>query len=173
MLNDILKYSRAGRIVGEVENIDLNVFLGDIAKMGAWDAGYKVVIDGNMPQLLSPRTPLEQVFTNLIVNAIKHHDEKEGTVTITAKEAGTFYEFVVADDGPGIPHEFHERVFQMFQTLQSRDKKEGSGLGLAIVKKLVEWAGGRIWVVSDGKSGTEMHFLWPKVCKERKLANAA
>ena len=116
-----------------------------------------------LPFVISSQTPLEQVFGNLLSNAVKHHDRKEGKIEIEAREHPEFIEFIIRDDGPGIPTQYHERVFGMFQTLQSRDKVSGSGLGLAIIKKLVEWQNGRVWIVSeDGRRGTEIHFLWPK-----------
>jgi signal transduction histidine kinase len=104
--------------------------------------------------------PFEKVLRNLVGNALKHHDRSAGRVVLSAVPAGDMVEVRVADDGPGIPQEFHERVFRMFQTLRPRDEVEGSGAGLAIVKKTVETFGGRVHVESDGR-GTCMVFTWP------------
>jgi signal transduction histidine kinase len=75
-------------------------------------------------------------------------------------------EFVVTDDGPGIPEQFRSRVFGMFQTLRPRDEIEGSGMGLAIVKKLVERQSGAIWL-TEGPAGRGLavHFTWPSTKK--------
>ena len=72
-------------------------------------------------------------------------------------------EFVVTDDGAGIPEQFRERVFGMFQTLRPRDEVEGSGMGLAIVRKLVERQGGKVWL-TEGREGRglSVHFTWPQ-----------
>jgi signal transduction histidine kinase len=72
-------------------------------------------------------------------------------------------EFLVSDDGPGIPEQYRERVFGMFQTLRPRDEVEGSGMGLAIVRKLTESQGGRVWL-SDraGGRGLSVHVTWAK-----------
>ena len=72
--------------------------------------------------------------------------------------------FAVEDDGAGIPQEYAEKVFQMFQTLQPRDEMEGSGMGLAIVKRIVELQGGRIWFHGGpGGCGTVFKFTWKKM----------
>ena len=68
----------------------------------------------------------------------------------------------VSDDGPGIALEFHERIFQVFQTLKPRDEVEGSGMGLAIVKKIIEGRNGRITVTSAPGQGASFRFTWPK-----------
>ena len=72
---------------------------------------------------------------NLIDNVIKHHHQSDGRIDISARNLGDFIEFSVTDDGPGIDPTFHERVFQIFQTLQPRDTVESSGVGLALVKR--------------------------------------
>ncbi len=91
-----------------------------------------------MPTLITKRLPLQQVFANLISNAIEHHTRTDGMVTISVEDQGKYYEFAVIDDGPGIAPEYHDKIFAIFQTLESRDRKESTGIGLAIVKKIVE-----------------------------------
>lgn len=162
LLEDILAYSRAGRMVDEPVEVDTHELVTSVIQSHVSEK-FTANIVGHLPILMSPRTPLEQIFGNLLTNACKHHDKGNGTITIQAHDKGYFYEFVVADDGPGIPPEFHARVFEMFQTLQPRDKVDGSGIGMSIIKKLVEWRGGKIWIKSEaGERGTELHFLWPK-----------
>ena len=162
LLEDILTYSRAGRMTDN--NVEINSY--DLVKSLAEahvPPPFTIAISDNMPVLSSPRTQLEQIFGNLLTNAVKHHDAPQGIITVSAKDAGEFYEFIVGDDGPGIDPAFHDRAFEMFQTLQSKDKVDGSGLGLAIVKKLVDWKNGKVWIESEkGRRGTEIHFFWPK-----------
>jgi signal transduction histidine kinase len=125
-------------------------------------AEFTIHIQEPMPVLHTARTPLEVVFRNLIGNAVKHHHRTDGRIEIQARalaEEG-MTEFSVSDDGPGIAPEFHERIFQMFQTLRPRDEVEGSGMGLAIVKKHVENRGGRIEVDSEPGQGTTFRFTW-------------
>jgi signal transduction histidine kinase len=115
-----------------------------------------------MPTLTTSRTPLELIFKNLIENAIKHHYRADGWIQVSARELDDVIEFSVRDDGPGIEAMFHERIFQVFQTLKSRDEVEGTGVGLAIVKKAVENQGGRLTFISAEGEGTTFQFTWPK-----------
>jgi PAS domain S-box-containing protein len=160
-LDDILSYSRAGHTDEQVSETDVNAMVADLAQTHLPES-FNLNVPAPLPRLVTFATPLRQVFANLVANAVKHHHKGGGQISITAMPSGSYYEFVVSDDGPGIPPDDQDRVFQMFQTLRPRDEVEGSGMGLALVKKLVEWQGGRVWIVSEpGKRGTEMHFLWP------------
>ena len=113
-----------------------------------------------MPVLTTEAILLEQVFSNLITNAIKHHHRDDGTVKISASDRGEYYEFAVADDGAGIAPEHQEKIFAIFQTLASRDEKENTGIGLSIVKKIVQNQGGKIWLESEVGKGTTFYFNW-------------
>jgi signal transduction histidine kinase len=121
-----------------------------------------VRVEGELPVILTASAQLEQVLRNLINNAIKHHDKRNGEVVLSANRVGSFVEFIVRDDGPGILPQFHEKIFQLFQTLKRRDEVESTGMGLTIVKKLVERQNCRIAVHSQGNgTGTEFRFQWP------------
>ncbi len=81
---------------------------------------------------------------------------------ISAEDKGDWVEFTVADNGPGIDPQHHERIFQVFQTLKPRDQVEGSGIGLAVVKKTVENQGGEVAIISHPGRGATFCFTWPK-----------
>ncbi|MBI1353195.1 MAG: PAS domain-containing protein [Acidobacteria bacterium] len=162
LLDDIQQFSRAGRFSYPSESVDLHALVSDIIQTVAAPKGFDVHIEGTLPTIESPRTPIEQVFLNLIGNAVKHHDRAEGQVIISARERPQLLELVVQDDGPGIPVELQEKAFGMFETLRPRDQVEGSGIGLAVVKKLVQSVGGRIWLESGAARGSTFHFTWPK-----------
>ena len=162
LINGLLQYSRVGRITKEPETIDLNAMLLETIDSIAPAPEFVVEIVGQMPTLTTERLLIEQVFSNLISNAIKHHDRPDGKVEISVKEKGKFYEFAVKDDGPGIPIEYHEKVFGIFQTLEARDKVENTGIGLSIVKKIVETRGGKIHLSSELNRGTTFYFTWQK-----------
>ena len=98
---------------------------------------------------------------NLVDNAIKHHDKKQGTIELNVEKTDGELLFSVRDDGPGIAEEYHEKIFEIFQTLKPRDRVEGSGMGLTYVKKAVEGAGGRIRCESQPGAGTTFLFTWP------------
>jgi signal transduction histidine kinase len=132
--------------------------------------GMSVEVSGSLPTFTTYVTPLEQVFRNLIGNAIKHHPGPTGKVVVACEESDEIYRFSVTDDGAGIPQEYAERVFQMFQTLKPRDEVEGSGMGLAIVSRIVEWQDGRVWFApGPGGRGTVFYFQWRKSANESGL----
>lgn len=162
LLSDILSYSRAGSITEQATRIDIQTLFRSL-KENYIPESFTFKTSSELQILFAPKTPLEQVLGNLLVNAVKHHDQKSGEISLTVEDEAAFYRFSVSDNGPGIPAEFHERVFQMFQTLQSRDKVDGSGLGMSIVKKLVEWQGGKVWIKSKEGRGTDICILWPKI----------
>jgi signal transduction histidine kinase len=99
---------------------------------------------------------------NLISNAIKHHDRKEGHIELEVEDRGGLFDFAVKDDGPGIPAQFHDEIFKIFRTLKPRDQVEGSGMGLAIVRKHIDISGGSIWLESTEGEGSTFRFTWPK-----------
>jgi signal transduction histidine kinase len=163
MLDDLLIYSRVGRqYYNNKESFNSHILVEEVIDLLAPPAGFTIKIQEAMPMLTTYRVLLEMVFKNLIENAIKYHDRTEGQVEISAQEVDGFVEFSVTDDGPGIDEAFHERIFQIFQTLRPKDETGGSGLGLAIVKKAVEGQGGTISVISSEGQGATFRFTWPK-----------
>ncbi|HSH87658.1 MAG TPA: PAS domain S-box protein [Methylophilus sp.] len=168
LLDDLLAYSRAGRLEGNVSLVELGKLAHTIFEMQTPPEGFTLETDNDLPTFSTLATPLEQVLRNLFTNAIKHHDRTLGHIHLSAKLANKhYYEFSVTDDGPGISPEYQERVYLMFQTLRPRDEVEGSGMGLALVKKIVEAYGGTTSIVSDGKRGCSVRFTWPINIEER------
>lgn len=161
LIEDLLRYHRAGGAPPEPERVDTAALVRDLAALLAPPPGFTIVAGSGLPVLDTPRAPLELVLRNLVGNAIRHHDRPQGKVRVEARRGGEFHEFIVADDGPGIPAEHHERIFGMFQQLRPRDEVGGTGMGLALVKRIVEVHGGRVWIVSGPGRGAEFHFTWP------------
>jgi len=90
-----------------------------------------------MPTLKTEPVPLQQIFMNLINNALKYAQKPIVAYLWRVRPAGNYYFFSVADNGPGIAPEYHEKIWGIFQRLESRDKIEGTGIGLSVVKKIV------------------------------------
>lgn len=162
LINGLLDYSRVGRIETKVETVSVQELLDEVIDSLAPPKTFTIHIGPNMPTLTTKRLPLQQVFANLISNAIKHHDHDNGTIDITAVDRGDTYEFSVHDDGPGIDPAFHDKVFAMFQTLHARDTVENTGIGLSIVKKIIDLEGGTIGIRSTEGHGATFYFTWPK-----------
>jgi light-regulated signal transduction histidine kinase (bacteriophytochrome) len=161
-LRGVLMYARAGREAPDREIVDVNEVLTEIRGDLENHNGIVLKVQHPMPVLFTERVPLVQVFSNLIVNAFKYHDKKNGLVTVTWKEEGDYYHFFVSDDGPGIPALYHQKIFAIFQTLQERDMLESVGVGLAIVKKILDDRQLFISVTSEPGKGATFSFTWPK-----------
>jgi signal transduction histidine kinase len=165
LIDGILEYSRIGREAGRTERTDVGTLLAEVVDLLAPPIGARVEIAPNMPTIETERLRLQQVFMNLISNALKHHDRpSQAVVKVSVREAERdFLEFSVADNGRGIEPQYHEKVFVIFQTLEARDKVESTGVGLSLVKKIVESEGGTIRIESRGEGdGAKFVFTWPK-----------
>ncbi|MBW4505202.1 MAG: CHASE3 domain-containing protein [Scytonematopsis contorta HA4267-MV1] len=163
LINGLLEYSRVGRVQTKSEFVNVGIMLAEIIDSLDPPPTFIIEIEAEMPTLTTKALLLRQVFTNLISNAIKHHNRPDGRVNISVKDLGEFYEFVVADDGVGIDPEFHDKIFTIFQTLKSRDSKENTGIGLAIVKKIIESEGCMIRLESQVSQGSTFRFTWRKI----------
>jgi PAS domain S-box-containing protein len=179
LLDDLLAYSRAGRKVGAHRVTDSHALVLDVVQLMNPPPHITISIEGKLPTFKTHPTPLEQVLRNLIGNAVKHHPGPEGRVVVSCEEQGDRYVFAVTDDGEGIPAQYADRVFEMFQTLKPRDQVEGSGMGLAIVNRIVQWQSGRVWFEpAPSGRGTVFKFQWKKnqplaVKVETKVCEAA
>jgi PAS domain S-box-containing protein len=162
LIDALLEYSRVGRIPTEQESVDLHDLLAEIVDLLDPPSSVTIALPPPMPALVTRRLLLRQVFANLISNAINHHNRSDGTITVSVRELDDAYEFAIADDGPGIDPKYHQKVFTIFQTLESRDSKESTGIGLAIVKKIIDTEGGNIWIESALGEGSTFYFTWPK-----------
>lgn len=161
--SDLLDYSRVGRKMASIGSVSIqDVFVENLELLGK-DQAFSVELTGECGAVETYEAPLRQILMNLTSNAIKHHDRQTGVISVDCRMIGSRLEIAVSDDGPGIAPEYHDRVFGLFETLQSRDDVEGSGMGLAIIRKQVEQYGGEIKVTSDPKvrRGTTFTFDWP------------
>lgn len=162
LINGILALARIGRTSQAEEEVDVNQLLVEVVDMLSVPKNFKIDTQDHLPLLQTVRIQLQQVFSNLISNAIKYHDKDAAVIAIRHHETENYHVFSVSDDGPGIDPAYHERIFVIFQTLQERDAMESTGVGLTIVKKIVEWQGGSIWVASEPGKGSTFTFTWPK-----------
>ena len=161
LLDDLLTYSRAGNKGALKHEVNLNSVVTNVFDLCNVTQAFVLHIDGTLPTFTTESIPLEQVFRNLINNAIKHSDKSNGEIRVSATHENSRYIFRVKDDGPGIPPEHDERIFTMFQTLRPRDEVEGSGMGLAIVRKIVTTFGGEITLEKSTGRGASFVFTWP------------
>lgn len=168
LINGLLEYARIGYHDTSDEPIALNEMLIEIVDLLAIPPEFLIHIPPNLPTVSANRLLLSQVFTNLISNAVKHHDRPNGQIEITAQVQTQDYKFTVSDDGPGIASENQSRVFDIFRTLGSQNRKDSTGIGLAIIKKIIERIGGKIYIESESGQGTSFIFTWPISQSEAK-----
>jgi PAS domain S-box-containing protein len=158
LIDGILQFSRLGRIKEKEEDIDLNELVAEVIDSLAPPEHIKVCLDGKLPKIHLGRIRMQQVFQNLIGNAIKYMDKDQGLVKVGCREDNGDWRFYVSDNGPGIDQKYSEKIFQIFQTLKARDDVESTGIGLAVVKKIIEQYKGKIWVDSSLDSGSTFSF---------------
>jgi signal transduction histidine kinase len=162
LIDGILQYSRAGREGECAVSVDLNELVPGVIDLLASPAHIQITVQAGLPTVNAEKTRLFQVFENLISNAIKYMDKPEGHIHVGCADDGGQWRFSVQDNGPGIEEKYFDRIFKLFQTLESYDTYESTGVGLAVVKKVVEMAGGRLWVESKVGLGSTFLFTWPK-----------
>ena len=126
------------------------------------EKGASVRIVGEMPDVCADALRVQQVFGNLIGNALKFNESDRPEIEIGVSDAGpehaTFY---VRDNGIGVEPEYHDRIFGIFQRLHRREQYEGTGAGLAIVRRAVESLGGTVWLESQLGRGATFYFSLP------------
>lgn len=161
LIDALLSYSRAGRVQGEPRVIDLTALVNDLIAMVSENEAkpVQVVLERKLPEVLGDPVGLQQVFQNLMGNAVKY---AQSVVRVGVRDAENEHLFYVADDGPGIDPRFHDRVWGMFQRLHAPGEGEGTGIGLAIVKKIVDANHGRVWLESELGQGATFWVGWPK-----------
>ncbi len=173
LIKGILSYSSLGSAPKVVDKVDSRELALTLAA-GLELREDQMLLKGTWPEMITDVVRFEQILENLISNARKHHHAPErALVTMTAGETSDYYVFSVADNGPGIDPQFHARIFEAFQTLQSKDVVDSTGIGLSIVKKAVERHGGRITLSSDLGQGAEFTFEWPKAIYQQSSTMAA
>ncbi|ACL16035.1 PAS domain S-box protein [Methanosphaerula palustris] len=166
LIKDLLQVSRIETQAQPLAPTDANAVVADSIrslKTPIHDNNARVTVDP-LPIVMADPSQLEQIFTNLIGNAIKYHrPEMPPAITVSAERHGNWWEFSVRDNGIGIKAEFFDRIFEMFRRLHTIDEYEGTGIGLAIVKKIVERHGGRIRIESELGEGSTFFFTLPVV----------
>lgn len=165
LLDDILAYSRADRVISDPVMVNLPRLIADIESDLMSEDRLIISTDLYANDILTWETLLEQIFSNLFVNSLKHVKAPKVNVHVSYFERDNKHHFLITDDGPGIPTDYHDYVFGMFNQIKRRDETEGSGIGLAIVKRIIEAVGGQITILDNhdpGQTGARFHLMLPK-----------
>ncbi len=164
LINDLLAYTRAGGSDAEAKPQDASAVLqSTLAGLAeaVRESGAVITCD-ELPEVYIGEVHLQQVFQNLIVNAIKYRTEEPPRIHISAVNAGAFWRFSVQDNGIGIDPQYKEKIFGVFKRLHRDQKYSGTGVGLAICQRVIERYGGRIWVESSAGEGATFYFTIPR-----------
>lgn len=162
LIQGILAYSKVSNYQHKREEIHTQKILNEVREEQKINKNVQIDLSQAMPMVKGSNLQFKQVVDNLISNAIKYNDKKDIEIEVDCRESDSHYEFMISDNGPGVDEVFHEKIFEIFQTLQPKDKIESTGIGLTIVKKIVNEAGGSVWLESKMNKGTRFYFTWPK-----------
>jgi signal transduction histidine kinase len=164
LLNDLLELSRVGHLMRPPEEIGFGEIVREalsIVDIRLQEKNIKVTVQENLPRVYVDRTRLVEVVQNLLDNAAKFMgDQPEPQIEIGVTTEKNEHVFHVKDNGMGIDSVHHERVFGLFNKLDSQS--EGTGIGLALVKRTIEIHGGSIWIESHVGKGATFHFTLPE-----------
>jgi signal transduction histidine kinase len=163
LINDLLAFSRVGRTAQRREEVSCSVLLAQAwANLGpAARASHATIEAGHLPVVLGETSLLTAVFQNLLSNALKFAGEQAPRISVSARREGEQWLFSFSDNGIGIPAEYAERIFVIFQRLHDRAAYPGTGIGLAMCRKIIEYHGGRIWLDTTVTSGARFCFTLP------------
>ncbi|MGW5582357.1 sensor histidine kinase, partial [Micromonospora chokoriensis] len=175
LINDLLAFSRIGRLTTGFVEVDLNKVMGDVA--GQTEAARQYadaeLTWTDLPVISGEEPLLTNLLANLVSNSIKfRRADVPSKVHVSARLVGAEWEISCEDNGIGIEPEFADKIFVIFQRLHSKDAYPGTGIGLAIVKKIVEYHGGRVWVDTDVPEGTAIRFTLPALPADVEAAAA-
>ncbi|MGE0267079.1 MAG: ATP-binding protein [Candidatus Omnitrophota bacterium] len=162
LIDAILQYSKIGRTKEEKTEVDLAKVVKDVVDSLGVPGHIVVGIDSHLPVITTQAVQIEQVFQNLLSNAVRYCDKPKGEINIRCEEAGAFWTFSISDNGPGIEEKYYDKIFKIFQTLGANEETGSTGVGLAIVKKIIDRSGGRVWIESKLGHGTTFYFNLPR-----------
>ncbi len=160
LITGILEYSTVGVKDFKASLIDVNKIVNDVLNFLYVPDNMSITIDDNFPEIMGDTHRLQQLFQNLIGNAIKYNDKEKGTIEVGYSTLDTVYEFYVKDNGKGIEEKYYKKIFNVFQKLENN--KDSSGIGLSIVEKIISAYGGKIWLTSEIGVGTTFYFTIKK-----------
>jgi PAS domain S-box-containing protein len=160
LITDVLNYSSVGSNNNETSDVNINTLVNDLISILYIPDHIDVKVLSKLPVIKGDKTKLQQVFQNLISNAVKFTHADKGLIEIDVVSKPNHYEFSIRDNGIGIEKRFHDKVFKIFHSLNK--SKESTGIGLSIVKKIVNLHQGEIWLDSEPGKGSTFYFTLKK-----------
>lgn len=164
MMNALLELSRVNRTKMELFEVSIPKLVNDCIEMlgDTTDVEFHLTYNLLDKKCITLGKKLEKVIYSLLHNAIQFHDKVQKNIFVEVIENETDYEFVISDDGPGIPEEVKDKIFSIFYTANSKDVVDSTGAGLAICDKIIKMVGGKIQYAPGLNCGSIFKFNWPK-----------
>lgn len=160
LINGILKYAGVDKVEKQIKNINLNSILENILETIFIPSHIEIIVKKELPIVKGDKFRLQQLFQNIISNAIKYIDKENGSVEVDVVSDGLYWKFSIKDNGIGINKKYFKKIFKVFQVLE--EGEDSTGVGLSIVKKIIDFYNGQIWVESEEHKGTTFYFT---LCK--------
>ena len=160
LISDVLLYSSIGSEVSEKQKVNLNHLVEELKQILLVPNHITIKVLNKLPVVYGDKMKLQQLFQNLIGNAVKFNDKEEGRIEIDVQEQKSFYQFSIKDNGIGVEKKYHDKIFKIFHSLN--ENKGSSGIGLSIVKKIINLFKGEIWIESEFGKGTTFYFTLKK-----------
>ena len=160
LIKGILLYSSVEKQEVEDRTIDLNILIDEVVRTIHLPNHITLTVNNTLPKVFGNQYRFNQLFQNLIQNAIKYNDKNAGTIEIGSTETETDTQFYIKDNGIGIAEKYQTKIFEVFSKLHNNDPS--SGIGLSIVKKIIDIYHGKIWLESQENKGTTFYFTLPK-----------
>ncbi|CAM1355101.1 ATP-binding protein [Tenacibaculum halocynthiae] len=157
LINGILKYSSIDKIDKTDQKVDLQKTVTDIIDTIFVPEHINIQIKNTLPIIYGDKFRLQQLFQNLISNAIKYNDKEKGIITIEVEDLDNKFLFIIKDNGIGIDKKYHSKIFEVFETLEEPND-DSTGIGLSIVKKIIDLYNGKIWLESELGKGCSFFF---------------
>ncbi|WP_431126031.1 PAS domain S-box protein [Flagellimonas flava] len=165
LISGILKYSTVNNDVLDSTTVDVNEVIQEIKEIIYIPEHVSIKAKQTLPTIKADKTKIHQLFQNFLSNAVVNIDKEDGLVEIDYKEHSTHWEFSIKDNGVGIPEEYHEKIFQIFQSIGNKERS--TGIGLSIVKKIIDRYKGKVWLQSEIGKGTTFFFTLKKEIKNK------
>ena len=160
LIDGILKYSTVNNDKLDNTEVDVNEVIKEINEIIYIPKHVTVKTTNTLPVIKADKVKIHQLFQNFLSNAVVNIDKKEGIVEVGSMETPTHWQFSIKDNGVGIPEEYHEKIFQIFQSIGNNERS--TGIGLSIVKKIIDRYNGKVWLESEIGVGTTFYFTIKK-----------
>lgn len=160
LIDGILKYSTVNSDTLDNTEVNVNEVIKDISEIIYIPEHVSIKVKNTLPIIQADKVKIHQLFQNFLSNAVVNIDKEVGLVEISSQENPTHWQFSIKDNGVGIPKEYHEKIFKIFQSIGNNERS--TGIGLSIVKKIIDRYNGKVWLESEIGVGTTFYFTIKK-----------